>query len=292
MTGSGGVLLPAWMDLIGRTIPTTLRGRFFAVSSAASNVGGLAGSAVTASILAAIAAPASYGICFLAAAVWMAFSYLALAAVREPAAPASVEVVPLAEHLRRVPALLRHDRNLTWFLGARALSMLGGMGGVFYTVYAIRGHGAPEWKAGVFTTMLLGGELLGNVALGWIADRVGHRVVVMAGVAAMLGANLTALLAPSPDVLSAAFALWGVQVAAVHVSNLNILLEFAPDPEDRPTYIGLGTTILVPVAFGSPLAAGALADALGFRTVFGISIVCGLLSLLVLARCVRDPRRA
>src|SRR3990167_8981612 len=34
ITGAGGALMPAWMDVVGRTIPTTLRGRFFAVASA------------------------------------------------------------------------------------------------------------------------------------------------------------------------------------------------------------------------------------------------------------------
>jgi hypothetical protein len=68
MTGSGGMLLPAWMDIVGRIIPTTLRGRFFAISSALSNLGGVAGSVATASILAMAQAPASYGVCFLAAA--------------------------------------------------------------------------------------------------------------------------------------------------------------------------------------------------------------------------------
>src|SRR5207245_5153768 len=38
LTGIGGLLMPAWMDLIGRAIPVTMRGRFFAVSSVAASV--------------------------------------------------------------------------------------------------------------------------------------------------------------------------------------------------------------------------------------------------------------
>ena len=290
MTASGGWLLPAWMDIVGRVIPTTLRGRFFAISSALSNLGGLAGSVARASILAMIPAPASYGVCFLVASGWMAVSYVALALTREPAVVPPSAGLPFWAHLGRVPALLRRDRNLSWFLVGRALAILGAAGGAFYTVYALRAHGAPVWMAGVFTMMLLGGELVANAVFGSIGDRVGHRVVVIAGVAAMLAANLTALAAPSVDVLALAFALWGVQVAAVHVSNLNILLEFAPAPEERPTYIGLGTTILAPVAVGAPLAAGLVADALGFEAVFAAAGVAGVLSVIVLGGRVRDPR--
>ena len=35
ITGVGGVLMPAWMDIIGRLIPVTTRGRFFAFANLA-----------------------------------------------------------------------------------------------------------------------------------------------------------------------------------------------------------------------------------------------------------------
>jgi MFS family permease len=87
------------------------------------------------------------------------------------------------------------------------------------------------------------------------------------------------------------FVLAGVQTAAINVSAMNVLLEFAPTPEERPTYIGLGTTSMAPVAFASPLLAGLLADALGFRVVFMVALVTGLTGLALLAAFVRDPRR-
>ena len=33
ITSAGGLLMPAWMDIVGRAVPVGLRGRFFAVSS-------------------------------------------------------------------------------------------------------------------------------------------------------------------------------------------------------------------------------------------------------------------
>jgi MFS family permease len=70
-----------------------------------------------------------------------------------------------------------------------------------------------------------------------------------------------------------------------------VLLEFAPSADERPIYVGLGTTSLAPVAFVAPLAAGVLADALGFRAVFVIATVGSLASVTMLATLVRDPRR-
>ncbi|MEK7444461.1 MAG: hypothetical protein AABZ70_06370, partial [candidate division NC10 bacterium] len=78
MTGVGGFLMPAWMDIVGRAVPTTLRGRFFAVTSMAGSAGGLAGGVATAWILGAVTPPASYGFCFLLSTLCMGLSFGAL----------------------------------------------------------------------------------------------------------------------------------------------------------------------------------------------------------------------
>ena len=45
ITGVGGALTPAWMDIVGRAVPVTMRGRFFAFTAIAAAAAGLAGSA-------------------------------------------------------------------------------------------------------------------------------------------------------------------------------------------------------------------------------------------------------
>ena len=292
ITGVGGVLMPAWMDIVGRAIPVTLRGRFFAMGSLVAGLGGFAGSFATTRILATVPAPASFGVCFLCAAACMALSWVALAFVREPPGAPAAAAVTLSAYLARVPALLRRDRNLRRFLVARAFAVTAMMGSAFYTVYALRAWAPPAGQVGVFTALLLGGQIAGTVALGWLADRVGHRLVIIAGLAATVAANLLALAVPSLAAFRAVFVLAGVQVAALNISNLNVLLEFAPSPEERPTYVGLGTTLMAPVAFSAPLAAGLLADTLGFAAVFVTAAATGATGLALLVARVSDPRHA
>ena len=271
VTGTGGVLMPAWMDIVGRTIPTTLRGRFFGVANVLGSAGGLVGSLATAYFLARVPPPASYGVCFLCAAVCMGLSYVALALVREPAAAATAPRQPMRAYLGRIPALLARDRNLSWFLVARAFASIGTMAGGFYTVYALRAWEAPAWWVATFTSVLLAGQIAGTLV----------------GVAA----NVVALVAPSVGAFSAVFALSGIQMAAVSVSGLNVMLEFAPGAEERPTYIGLGTTLMAPVFFAAPLAAGIMADGLGFPWVFAAATAGGLISLGLFVARVHDPRK-
>ncbi|PYN21539.1 MAG: hypothetical protein DMD99_19395 [Candidatus Rokuibacteriota bacterium] len=292
ITGVGGVLMPAWMDIIGRLIPITARGRFFAFANLAAGAGGFAGSFATASILAAVPAPASYGACFIGAAVCMALSYAALAVVREPATTGRSEAVTLRAYLARIPALLGRDPNLAWFLAARAFAVIGSMAGGFYTVHAIRAWDAPAAQAGVFTTLLFLGQMAGNAVFGWLADRRGHLLVIMMGLAATLAGNLVAITAPTLGAFGVVFVMMGAQIAAMNVSTLNVMLEFAPVLEERPTYIGLGTTLMAPIAFGAPLAAGLLADAFGFTSVFAAAALAASVALGLLLTRVRDPRGA
>ena len=290
ITSAGGVLMPAWMDILARTVPVSGRGRFFAVSSLLGGAGGLLGSVYTAWVLARIPAPDGYALCFLMAALCMGLSYVALSRVREPRATAVEVAAPLGVYLRRAGRLLRDDRNLGWFLLSRALIYVGMMASGFYTVYALRHYAAPDWAVGVFTAALLAGQMTGNLALGTLADRAGHLVPLGIGAGALLIANAGALLVPSLELFIVVFVLQGVHLAAVNVSGLNVLLEFAPSPAARPTYVGLGTTLMTPVAFGAPLVAGFMADAFGFPAVFVVAALGSLAGLGLLLGRVREPR--
>ena len=159
-------------------------------------------------------------------------------------------------------------------------------------MYALQAHEARVWHVGLFTAVMLGGQLVGSLVLGWLADRAGHRLVIAVGAAAMTCASLTALVAPSLLLYGPVFALAGIHQAAIHVSSLNVLLEFAPSADERPTYVGLGTTTLAPVVFVAPLLAGVMVDAWGFASIFVTATVASALALGLLVARVRDPRAA
>jgi MFS family permease len=292
ITGVGGALTPAWMDVLGRAVPVTIRGRFFALTAVAAAVVGLAASALITEIFARVPAPTSYALCFACATVCMIASFVALAVVREPAADMAPAVHGgLRAYLRRVPALLERDPNLRWFLVVRWFSIVSSMASAFYAVYALHAWNAPAATLGVFTGLLLAGSIVGLLALGWAADHAGYRIVIMTGIAAMLAANLVALLAPSLFAFGAVFLLAGIQEAAFRIAYPTVLLEFAPGPEAHAMYIGVGNTSVTPIAFVAPLAAGMLADRAGFGAVFATATVAGVLALVTLTLRVQEPRR-
>jgi MFS family permease len=132
--------------------------------------------------------------------------------------------------------------------------------------------------------------MAGQVALGWAADRAGHRVVLVLAVGAATVMNLVALGAGSLGVFATVFALNGFFTAAIQVSALNVLFEFSPTPRQNPTYVGIERTFLAPFGFGLPLLGGVLIDAISYAFVFALSAACSAASAVVLLLLVRDPR--
>ena len=101
---------------------------------------------------------------------------------------------------------------------------------------------------------------------------------------------MRALGAGSLGVFRSAFALHGLLSGAVQVSAPNLVLEFAPTAEKRPTYIGIERTLIAPFGFALPLLAGILIDAIGYGWVFALAAGLGIASAAVLLTLVRDPR--
>ena len=290
MTAVGGLLMPAWTDLVARALPTRMRGRFFGLASLAGTAGGLAGSALTAWVLGTLPSSTAYGVCFLAATFFVGLSWIALGIVREPPATTAPAEADFWTHLGGVPALLRGDTNFAWYLVARVLTFGAVIGSGFFTVYALRVLHAPPADVGMFTALLLAGQMSGQILLGWVADRAGHRLVLVIAAGMALAMNLVALTAGALNLFSVVFTLNGVFNAAIQVSALTVLLEFAPTPQQNPTYVGIERTFLAPFGFVLPLAGGLLIDAVGYGFVFGVSTACSVASAAVLLGLVRDPR--
>ncbi len=234
MTAVGGLLMPAWTDLVARALPPRLRGRFFGLASLAGTAGGLAGAAFTSWALGALPSSTAYGMCFLAATVFVGLSWIALIFVREPPATVAPAHADFWTHLSGVPGLLRRDLNFSRYLGARVLTFGSVVGSGFFTVYALRVLRAPEADVGLFTALMLGGQMAGQIALGWMADRAGHRLVLVIAACTATVMNVVALATTSVHAFSLVFALNGLFNAAIQVSAVSVLLEFAPTPAAEP----------------------------------------------------------
>jgi MFS family permease len=195
----------------------------------------------------------------------------------------------LGKYFRQLPAVLRRDRNYVHFLIGRSVANLGGMAAGFFMVYGVERFSLGGADAGALTAVMVVSQALLNLLLGYLADRRGHKLVLMLGTFIMALSAVAAWLASSPAWLYVAFALLGAAMAADTVSGMNIILEFCA-PEDRPTYIGLTNTLLAPAKTLSPILGGWLATLVGYSPMFLVALVVSVLGGLLYAAWVREPR--
>lgn len=294
-TSFGGVGLPAWLDLIARMLPADWRGRFFGFAAAFGGLLGVAGASIAALLLQRFAWPHNFAVCYACTAACLAISFIFIASGREPA-PAAETVTrdrPEAGYWRRLPALVRADRNFAHYLVATALISAAGMAVAFYTIDAKHVLHLSDATAGAYAVVLLAASTLGNVLWGYLGDHIGHKRVVEGGALCTALAALVALLVRGSGLgfvsFIPVFVLVGFATSGIQLAALTFVIDFAPVSQ-RPTYVGLANLASVPFTAGAPLIAGVLADHAGYPVVFALTLVLALASVLILWRYVVDPR--
>lgn len=223
----------------------------------------------------------------VAAALLVGFAITVLFVPERPltAVPRSGKV-DVAGYFRDV---LSH-REVMKFLFATLFFWFGTAGVVpFITRFAVTELDTSEGVAFQLFIIAVAGTALGTLPAGWIADRIGKKPVMIAGLALF---GLTALVGSqlrSVESAMVAMAVIGLANAACTVPLLPLLADLIP--RDRAgEFSGIGTGVW---EFAQPfgaIAGGAIADATGsLRSTLVVAGVLVLVSGLLLTR-VRAPR--
>src|SRR3954470_10096274 len=113
---------------------------------------------------------------------------------------------------------------------------------------------------------------------GRVADVVGRRALLLAGVGGFTALSLLCALAPSLPALLVARALQAAAAAAMIPASLAVVLSDTP-PERRAAAIGAWSAAGALAAAAGPAIGGVLVDQVGWRALFLINVPVGLLIL-------------
>lgn len=305
----GGLTYPAWLDMIARAIPGAWLGRFFGFWTGAGNLVGIGGAALAAALLAGVAWPFNFALCFALTFAAMVISFVLLSLGREP--PRAQHIITLPEHngvgggatpgieawmsarraeLREQWRLVRADGGLRRLLLSNGLAGIATMAGALFAVAALKQGGLSDAEVGAENTVLFVGMTAANILWGTIGDRFGHKAVLVGSALAAAASALLALGAHGFWAYALVFALFGVNVAGANLAGLTFIAEFGPAVR-RPTYVALASVAYAPFVIGAPLLGGVLADHWGYAPVFWLSGVAGLLALVAYQFWVPDPRK-
>jgi len=285
-----GVVATSWQDLIARCFPVNRRGRLFGATQFVGAGMAALGAGFSTQILKGFTFPTNFVYCFVIAAIGISLSWVFLALTREPVQRSDAPQQSQRQFWASLPGIVRQDQNFRHFLVARLLLALGGMGWGFVTVAAVQRWHVPDGTVGLFTVSLLIGQTFGNLSLGFLADRVGHKLSLELGTVAASLAYTLAWAAPSPEWQYLVFALLGIASASIFVSGILMVMEF-PSPDHRPTYVGLANTATGLVSMLAPMI-GAWLASIGYGWLFALAAAINLAALAALHWGVREPRRA
>lgn len=288
----GGIVAIPWQEMISRLFPMRQRGRFYAAQRFFGGLLGLAGAFAAGWLLLNVPYPYNFALCFLCAFVLMFFSWVVLTrTIETPQTHLTHAPQSARAYVKELLDVLRHDRAFAWYLLARGLGYLGWMATAFFAVYAVRAFNLADAQAAVFSALLLVSNAVSNVVWGWLGDKYSQKLVLILSSLAYLAALGLALVASTAFGYYAIFILMGAASAGLMVSDLTLVVEFAPEAK-RPMYMGLARGMWGPFIGLSPLLGGLLWAELGYPALIGASLLLTLVGTVLTWQRVREPRQS
>lgn len=292
----------AWFDVLGKAIPAKQRGRLFGLAQVISGLLTVGAGWVINYLLGDVGPPFphNYAIVFAMAGALFAFSWLAIATLKEPAETVNTEPSSTQGVFReRLECIWRRDRYFRWYVVVRLLAGLSGLALPFYVIFATDRLGLGQGVVGSFTSAQVLGGIAGGVVLGALYEREGGRRVIQVGMMAGLLAPLWAWVLPALMPASHRWLVYGYSLVFVTLGFsqstfmqgfFNYLLDLAP-ADDRATYIALSNTINGVVLWPTALVGGAILKVAenSYATLFAVTAVGVGLGLLC-ARWLIEPR--
>ncbi len=288
---SMGCSMPAYSALISKIVPARRRGLLYGLGGTVANMLTLGTGLAIPYILRSKATwggfPNGFALCFGAGVLILTVSFLPLAFVDEPRDAVPHERRSMLEFFGELWEILRTRRDFQFFVVATSLAIFGAAGTAFHMTYAIRELGAPVGESGRFTVVMSLGALA-SFFWGALADRTNNRVVLLLSSLFVGCASAWSVFAPSLIWFYPVVFLTSVGMRGLELAGYTIQMEFGP-PAEVPRYVALTFGAQYIPRLVAPLAAGVMADSLGYRTVFVYATLSSFLSLAAIL-FMRDPR--
>jgi MFS family permease len=148
--------------------------------------------------------------------------------------------------------------------------------------------GATLAIAGLIASMIMVGEVFGDIPSGWLVARVGERTAMIGGAfVAVIGLAIAAF-APSPLVLGFGILLVGIATAVFALARHAFMTTFVPPQVRARALSTLGGTFRAGYFLGPFIAAGVIAITGNTAAVFWVDIV-GCLGAAIVLLIVADP---
>jgi len=289
-----GTVGAAWVDWVANVFEKGVRGMAMGLSWGFSAIAGTVGGLLAGRLIEKADGDAVFGWLYLAAGVLATLSVLSFYLIKDPKAsePDAKPDMDFMELQRKFAASLSLP-NFKSFLVGRMLATAGFCVTPFIAVNYLSpaGGGLSDGVIVSCGAAMTAGSALGNLVLGGLGDKKGHRLGIVIGIAMQIASLLAMLFSAGLASCLAAYFAAGLCVAASMISHSNMVIEMCPH-DHRLAHITVGALVMSPAAILLPLLAGYLATwpSIGLRGVLGMSLAFSVVSLAWMIWRVKDPR--
>src|SRR5579859_310654 len=233
-----------------------------------------------------------YGTTFVLAVILTTAGLTALQLLlKEPEPPTTRSQSRFRDRMREFPRLVTEDRAYAYFLLVQMLSSSARIATPFYILYAGASVHMTGKLLGGLSFAFIGADALSNLVWGYLGDKTGFRLVLLFSLVAWAASTVLLVEIHEPWAIFLAFFGLGAGQAGYNMSAQTMILEFGKR-DDLPMRIAVSATAEAITATLAPLIGGQMADLLGYKTVFGLSIGVLVAGLFLLIVAVKEPRTA
>jgi MFS family permease len=278
--------------LMAKTIPQSQRGmllglRFFLGGLTASLVAWIGGRyLVQENVLGN-----GYAATFLLAFGLTALGLTTLMFVHEPESRDLRAPSNTRARLKEIPALLRAEPNFARYFIVQVLATAGFIAVPFYVLGAGARLGLSGTLLGDLSFLLLMSQTFAHLFWGWLGDKTGFRVVLLASLGLWAVGGIALAWAASFWAVAAAFAALGAGMAGFFLGTQNIVFDFGGQ-KDLPMRLAMVNSSQSLVQGLGALLGGPLAHRAGYDMLFIVAALVKACAAVLLWVRVAEPRRA
>ena len=289
---SGGFAGISYSDIIGKTVAREERGKLYASKQFAASIAAFMGGMIVRNIFTGdnLAFPLNYSLILLIGAAGLVIAAFAFWKIEEPPSiNKDKELLSLKEYIKKVPAIIKADKNFASFIVIENMASFSIMILPFYIVYAQDSFGIGSDYLGRYLLFQVAGTIVSNLFWGYISDRINSeavvRICILGGAVVPLAALILSPL--GPEVFSIIFFMVGFLISGRRVGFEPYLLQIAPD-DRRTVYLGIRGTLNFMIVL-LPLLGGVFINFFGYIFTF-ILVSAVMFSAYYLLRKKPNPQ--
>jgi len=261
---SGSFAGVSYTDILGKSILSDYRKKFFSVRQIISSLGMLSSSFLVRYLIKKFDYPMNYFYLFIIAGVLLLIASGGFLKIKEPLIEPKYKK-SLFEIIKSIPAEIKKNKNLKYYIILLNISSLYFSTLPFLIIYAKQNFGLSKENIGNFLIL----RITGVIITSFLLIKISKSYKFIMKLSFIIGGIIpvfAVLLSNNELLYQSIFIIAGISIAALKIAKGGILLEISNN-ENRALYTGItGATNLTIMIF--PIISGILIKVLSFEVIF------------------------